>query len=214
MIDTVIFDFDGVIADNSEGIMNCCDYAAEKMGLRPAPRERARYFIGPPLFSSFRDYFGLTDEKANEMVVRYRERYGRIGLFELVFYPGLIDALGELKREGYKLAIATGKPDDFIKRIADHFGLTDYFDAVCGVSFAETSSDKSAIILNAAAECGSAPDACIMVGDRASDVSSAERAGMPCVGVTYGFGAPDELRDAAVVIDSPGELAGAIRRLS
>ena len=54
----LLFDFDGTVIDNSEGIFNCVNYAAEKLGLpRPAERD-LRAFVGPPLYDSFRKYMG------------------------------------------------------------------------------------------------------------------------------------------------------------
>ncbi|MCR5041763.1 MAG: HAD hydrolase-like protein [Clostridia bacterium] len=200
-MDTVIFDFDGVIADNSEGIMNCCVCAAEKMGLTPPPRSEAVKFIGPPLFESFKAYFSLSDGETRRMVAFYRERYPVKGCFELDFYPGVLVMLPLLREMGFKLAIATGKPDAFIKKICSHFELDRHMTAICGVTFDQTDPDKSEIILNALRLCGSSTENAVYVGDRRSDVQSAEKAGLPCVGVTYGFGTPDELEGCVKIAD-------------
>ena len=59
--DTVILDLDGTITESAPGIMRIAAYALEKMG-RPVPGEDVlRRFVGPPLFTSFRDECGLSD---------------------------------------------------------------------------------------------------------------------------------------------------------
>lgn len=51
-------------------------------------------------------------------------------------------------------------------------------------------------------------DELLMIGDRKFDVEGAHALGIRCVGVTYGYAQPDELKDAQAdfLVDSPDEL--------
>ena len=75
MIRAAVFDFDGTIADSSEGVFMCVLYALENMG-RPLPgRDELRKFIGPPLRESFSRRCGMTTEETERAVELYRRMY-------------------------------------------------------------------------------------------------------------------------------------------
>ena len=73
--DGVLFDFDGTIANTSKGIYNGFDYARREMGFRQLTAEELSTVIGPPLFGSFKDFYGVEDAVAHELVAKYREYY-------------------------------------------------------------------------------------------------------------------------------------------
>ena len=187
----LIFDFDGTIAESGRGIMHCAGLAMERLG-KPVPGEDVlRRFVGPPLFTSFRDECGLSDEEATLAVQYYRERYESGGLFEADIYPGITPMLRALKASGAYMAVASGKPAKFLVRIIEHFGLTPYFEKVVGPDPSSHSSDKAAQILAALPE-GARPEDAWMIGDRCFDVDSAHALGMTAVAVGYGYGSAEE----------------------
>ena len=53
-------------------------------------------------------------------------------MFENSVYPGIADLLQALHNSGRRLAVATSKPIMYARQIVEHFGLADYFLAVCG----------------------------------------------------------------------------------
>ncbi len=188
----IVFDLDGTLTKSDEGILNCIDYAVEKVGLSlPDKTDRAK-FVGPPLIWSFKTYCGMDDETASRALVAYRERYMRIGLYENRVYPGIRRLLRLLRRRGDWIAIATGKPTVPSKRIIAHFGLERYFDRIVGADDV-LHPDKEDLIRAALPETC---DEAVMVGDRSFDVLGGKAAGIRTVGVGYGFGTEEELRGA------------------
>lgn len=187
----LIFDFDGTIAETGRGIMNCVAHALKRLG-QPVPGEDVlRRFIGPPLYTAFRDECGLGDEDATLAVKYYRERYESGGLFEAEIYAGITPMLKALRRRGTYVAVASAKPAKFLTRIIEHFGLTPYFEKVAGADPSSHSSDKAEQILAALPE-GAKPGDAWMIGDRCYDVDSAHSLGMKCVAVGYGYGSEEE----------------------
>ena len=128
----VIFDLDGTLTRSEEGIWNCVRYAAEKLGFPVPDAATLRKFIGPPLGWSFMEYMGMSEEMANKAVSTYRERYEAVGLFENRVYPGIRRLLRRLKRDGWYIGIATGKPQRSSERIIEHFGLNRYITKIVG----------------------------------------------------------------------------------
>ena len=141
----IVFDFDGTIMESAPGITRSVRHALVTLGFPEPDEETLLKFIGPPLHPAFREFGGLSYEQAEEAVRVYRERYGAIGLFEARVYPGVAPLLRALKADGRYVAVASSKPDALVKRIAEHFGLTKYFDRIIGADPESHSSDKMCI---------------------------------------------------------------------
>jgi len=187
----VIFDFDGTVAETGRGITNCVRYALEKLG-RPVPgMDVLVQFVGPPLYDSFRKLCGLDHDGAERAVALYRERYTVTGLFECDLYPGFEALARDLKAAGVHVAVASGKPEHFLRRIIDHFGMADCFGGVAGPDPSSHSSDKRAQVLAVLPE-GCAPQDACMVGDRCFDVDAGRALGMHTIAVEYGYGSREE----------------------
>ena len=207
--EVVLFDLDGTVSDSGEGITNSVKYALKKFGIEEEDYEKLKRFVGPPLYASFENYYGFTHEKAVEAVKYYREYYNAGGIFELELYDGIIDLFKSLKAAGKKIILATSKPEIYAEKIAEKFGFSEYFDNISGALLDGSRIDKADIISYALGRIGN-PDisTCIMVGDTAFDVVGAAAFGMDSVGVTWGYGDPDEIKAAGAtyMADSPSEI--------
>lgn len=194
---SIFFDLDGTLTDSGEGIMKCAKLALEHYGI-PVPDINAlRVFVGPPLADSF-VRFGIPESEAMNAVEVYRSRYLTVGKFENFPYPGIDHLLCRLKEEGYKLYVATSKPEPTSIEILEHFGLSKYFDIICGASFDSNRSCKADVIKYLLSQIGST-DEILMVGDTAYDVIGAKAHGIPTIGVSWGYGEVADMEDAGAV---------------
>ncbi|MBP5308282.1 MAG: HAD hydrolase-like protein, partial [Clostridia bacterium] len=183
--------------DPGEGITNSVAYALEKLGITPPERKELYKFIGPPLYESFMEYYGLTPENAQKGVKYYREYFDARGIFQNVPYPDAAAALNKLKELGYVLVLATSKPEPAALRILKKFETEKYFDFVCGADLEGKLTKKDDVIRYAMRAANIAdPSSAVMVGDRKHDVYGARANGMICVGVTFGYGGETELKEA------------------
>jgi phosphoglycolate phosphatase len=213
----VLLDLDGTISDSSPGIARSLQYAFVECGYEPPTDEAVRTVIGPP-FEVGLPSLGIAVHDLERVVAAYRVRYEDVGLFENTVYPGIADMLEQLTAAGHVLSIATAKPEGTAKRIIEHFGFGEFFavqaGATEGVGFGRRT--KAQVIDDALIRLQLAPadlGGVVMVGDRDHDVEGAHLNGIECIGVTWGFGSADELRDAgaAVLVDTPGEVAAAVQ---
>ncbi|MBP3657175.1 MAG: dTMP kinase [Clostridia bacterium] len=204
---TVLFDLDGTLTRSEEGITRCALYAAEKMGFTGYTKEQFMAFIGPPLFMSFKNIVGMTDEQADQATALYRERFSTIGWAENEVYTGIPALLRSLKMNGVKIAMATAKPQAFAEKIARKFGFTPYLDALIGPGFDKKHAGKADIVRECIRLLGGSV---VMVGDRCFDVEGGAANGVDTIGVTYGYGTEEELREAGAthIAHSVAELAG------
>ncbi len=192
--DAVIFDLDGTLTNSERGIVACVRYALEKMN-RPVPdADTLRKFIGPPLSDSFRIYCGMDERETAEAVRAYRERYLPIGWAENEVYPGIRALLKTLHDQGSDVYVATGKPQTPSERILRHFELMPYIKGVAGPTDDDPRADKDVLIRRVLD--GKSYRRPVMIGDRRSDVTGAQAAGIEGIGVMYGFGEPDEFNEA------------------
>ena len=190
---TILFDLDGTLTRSEEGITRSAIYAAEKMGFTGYTKEQVLPFIGPPLHDSFQRIMGMTSEQADRAVELYRERFSVIGWAENEVYEGIPSLLRSLKKAGVKIAMATAKPQAFAQKIADKFGFTPYLDALVGPDWSHKDSSKAGIVKKAMDALGGPV---VMVGDRKFDVEGGRANGVDTIGVTYGYGTEEELREA------------------
>ena len=142
----MLFDLDGTLTDSAPGITACVQYALEKMGKPEENAEALRCFVGPPLKDQFMSYAGFTEEEATEAVRYYRERYIKSGMYENSLYPGVEELLAFLKDRGCVLAVASSKPEQFVRQILEHFHLTGYFREIVGAGMDKKHTTKTEII--------------------------------------------------------------------
>lgn len=205
MFSYILFDLDGTISDPKPGITRSVQYALHAMGIEEPDADRLTPFIGPPLLDSFREFYGMDGKQAEQAVAKYRERFADVGLYENTLYPGMAEMLAGLQAAGRHLAVASSKPEQFVRRILDYFQITGYFEVIAGSRMDRNGMKKEDVIRDAlsrwfgpdvGASKMSDPSGVIMVGDRKFDVEGARAVGLPCVGVAFGYALPGELENS------------------
>ncbi len=205
--DTILFDLDGTLTESGIGITRSVAYAFEKLGLPVPAQEILDRFVGPPLVAVFMEYGNLDEAGGHRATEIYRERFSTIGWKENRLYPGIAPLLKELKKQGAYLAIASAKPEVFVKRIAEYFGFAKYFDKIVGIKFETTHADKCEIIAEALDGRTDLSHAA-MVGDRLYDMEAARKMGLRAIGVSYGYGSMEELEKSGAeeIVHTVNEL--------
>lgn len=190
----LLFDLDGTLTDPFPGITKCIQHALVSLGRPPPSAESLRWCIGPPLKKSFATLLGSKDAHlADVALVKYRERFSSVGLFENDVYPEIEGVLDELRKCGHSLHVATSKPTVFAERIVEHFGLRKYFLSVDGSELDGTRSGKAILIAHILKREVIAPSDVVMIGDREHDMFGARQNGVAGLGVLWGYGPREEL---------------------
>lgn len=204
----IFFDLDGTITDSQEGILNSIIYALKKMNRDIPNRATLRKMIGPPLINGFADILQIPDDELETAVDFYREYFSKKGLFENRVYDGIPDLLKQLQKEKHTLAIATSKPEIFAATILEHFQLNQYFSNIVGATLDGSLSQKDEILAQAILNVQANPKKSVMIGDRKHDIIGAKINNISSIGVTWGFGSLDELRQngANEIVNQPNEI--------
>lgn len=207
--DYYLFDFDGTLCDTTEGIFNSVIYSLHCFGIEETDREKLRFFVGPPLFESYKTLYGVTDGEAKNLIEKYRERYRVKAAEESALYDGITEMLQKLKAKGKKIAIASSKPEIFVKEISDYHNISQYYDFISAEQLNKNHSSKEELINTCLEHFGNPPkEAVLMTGDRFYDIEGARAAGVDSAGAIYGFGTEDELKEAGAtyILASPDEI--------
>lgn len=203
-----LFDLDGTVADNGEGILKSAQYALDSFGIFQEPEEKLRRFVGPPLHESFMEFYGFSQEQAFAAVEKYRERYRVKGVLENHLYPGMGGLLEELSQKA-AVCLATSKPQVFAEKILEMQGVLSCFQVIVGAELDGSRTDKAEVIAAVLEKLGGpSVDEAVMIGDRKHDILGAKAVGMETIGVRYGFAPAGELEDAGAdwIVSTVAEL--------
>ncbi len=192
---TLFFDLDGTLIDSAVGITRCVAHALDGMGHPGLPDAELRRWIGPALRTSFGTLFDRPED-VERAVELYRERYDVIGWTEHEVYAGIGTAVTTLHAAGHRLAVVTAKNEPHARRIVSTLPFGHCFDDVIGATIDGSLSHKPELIAEALRRFGLHATDCTMIGDRHLDIDGARHHGMRGIGVLWGFGDEDELRNA------------------
>jgi phosphoglycolate phosphatase len=206
----ILFDLDGTLTDSGPGIVEGLRYALDAMDIEHPDDATIRTFLGPPLMVTFRDHFGMHDDQIEEGIRLYREHYNDTGLFNNIVFDGIPELLATLQTSGYTLATATSKPTETATRILEHLDLARHFTFIGGATMDSSRSLKADVIAHTLESVKAHEfDVIHMVGDRGHDVIGARAHGIETIGVTWGYGSPEELSQAGarVLVHTPADIA-------
>lgn len=193
----IFFDLDGTLTDSKEGIVKSAQYALHSLGIDEPDLTKLEVFLGPPLTTSFEEFYHFDEKTVEKAVKKYRERYSVTGIFENKDYDGIKQLLSHLQERGYKLVVATSKPETFAKKILVKYDLDKYFITCSGSGLYMEKETKADIINKALKRLNiTNKSEVIMIGDRKHDVIGAKECGIKVIGVKYGYSKGNELEEA------------------
>ena len=208
-MDTVIFDFDGTLADTQESIISTMAETMRVLGIHDADTAVMKSMIGLPLREGIRRPAGIEDENMlDDAVALYRKIYKDMAPHTIKLYPGVKDTLESLAAGGYRLAVATSRGKDSLRQMLDVLGIAHLF---CVLKADEDVINKKPapdMVRAILSELNCQSSEAMMVGDTTFDIEMGNGAGVKSCGVTYGNHSRRQLTeaDADYVIDSITEL--------
>lgn len=211
MHQAVLFDLDGTLLDTLEDLADSCNRTMAAHGYPTHPIDAYRYFVGDGVTNLIRralPELARTESLVRDCIQTYRADYTRNWNNKTRPYAGIPQMLDALASRGVKLAVLSNKPDDFTRLCVSHFLPRWRFDAIQGASEAFAHKPDPAGAIHIARLIGVEPGSFLYLGDTATDMQTAQAAGMFAVGALWGFRPRAELEQAGarVVIGRPQEL--------
>ena len=193
----ILFDLDGTLLDTLTDLYTAINHALRGVGARERSLEQVRRFVGNgAAVLAQRALDGSGKEQLWEQVLaEFRCYYDAHCRVETRPYPGILQALEQLRQEGYPMAVVSNKPDSAVQILCrDYFG--DLFRHTQGEVPGCPRKPAPDMPLLAAERLGVPAERCVYVGDSEVDVETARNAGMVCLSVTWGFRDMPELVQA------------------
>ena len=209
---TVVFDLDGTLVDTAPDLINALNFVLGREGLPPVPLHSARNMIGAGARRLIERGLELEGRTAGlEDIIRltsdFIDHYAAHIADVSRPFEGLETALDDLTARGYRLAVCTNKLEWLSKLLLDQLGLSSRFSAICGGDTFGVSKPDPAILRQTVARAGGQLSSAIMVGDAGPDIGVARRAGVPVIGVEFGY------TDVPIIEFKPDRLIGHMREL-
>jgi phosphoglycolate phosphatase len=208
----VVFDLDGTLVDTAPDLINALNFILDREGLPPVPLHAARNMIGAgarKLIERGLELEGraMSMEDVTRLTSDFIDYYAAHIADASRPFEGLESALDDLSGRGYRFAVCTNKLEWLSKLLLDRLGLSSRFAAICGADTFGVSKPDPAILRQTVARAGGQLASAIMVGDAGPDIGVARRAGIPVIGVEFGY------TDVPIADLKPDRLIGHMRDL-
>jgi phosphoglycolate phosphatase len=216
MIDAVLFDLDGTLADTSADLGAVLNRLRAEAGQAPLPAATIRPHVSKGVRGLLGIGFALVpgDDGYVELHQRFLAYYGDSLCVATTLFEGVLGLLASLEAEGIKWGVVTNKTSRYTLPVMAALGLGRR--AACIVSGDSSPRPKPAAdpLLLASTLAGALPARCLYVGDDLRDMQAARAAGMGAIAAAWGYlgdGLPLDAWGADAIIQSPGELTGLLR---
>ena len=188
----VVFDLDGTLVDTAPDLIAALNYVLDREGLPPVPLHSARNMIGAGARKLIErglevDGRAVSVDDISRLLKDFIGYYADHIADASRPFDGLEAALDDLAGQGYRFAVCTNKLEWLSKRLLDQLGLSGRFAAICGADTFGVSKPDPVILQQTVARAGGHIAATIMVGDAGPDIGVARRAGVPVIGVEFGY---------------------------
>ena len=205
------FDLDGTLADTDADIRIAWKAAIADEGLA-APDFDAKFVAGPPFDEMAKLLFpsDCSAELIERLKAGFASHYDRDGFALTREYPGVREVVRALRAGGDRAYILTNKRHAGTLAMARHFGWEAEFDGIYAGDMHRGDPigvlKKPALMRLAMDEVGAAAADAVMVGDTRLDFAAARENGVKSVAVGWGYGKPEELALADILVHDAKEL--------
>src|SRR5438477_3547054 len=188
----VVFDLDGTLVDTAPDLIAALNYVLDREGLPPLPLKSARNMIGAgarKMIERGLEVAGhaMSADDLNRLMKDFVAYYADHIADASRPFDGLEAALDDLEARGFRFAVCTNKLEWLSKLLLEKLNLSRRFAAICGADTFGVAKPDPVILQQTLARAGGGLAGAIMVGDAGPDVGVARRAGIPVIGVEFGY---------------------------
>lgn len=208
-IDTILFDLDGTLLNTLDDLADSLNHALQTMGFPLKEKQQIKSYIGNGIENAVS--LVVPDGRKNPVFPAcfacFKEHYLGNMQNKTDVYPGIRELLHTLAAKGYRMGVVSNKFDQGAKELVhQYFG--DLIQVTIGEIPGTPRKPAPDSVLRAISELGSWPERSVYIGDSEPDVLTARNAGIPFIGVTWGFRDREvlEREGAEQIIDRPEEL--------
>jgi phosphoglycolate phosphatase len=215
----IVFDLDGTLINSAPDLCYALNQTLSEINIPEITLQEVMGYLGDGALELIKR--GITKhaniEKFDTELLRLRflEIYDTCLLNKTDFYPNVIQALKELKKMNFTLAICSNKPELLAKRIISGLNTSEYFDIITGGDTYDYRKPDPRHLINTILEAGKKVGNAIMIGDSENDINCAKKANIPSIAVSFGYSkVPVEDLEPDLVMSDYINLIQYIKQLS
>lgn len=208
----VVFDLDGTLVDTAPDLVSSLNHTIAVYGLAPVTYEDLTHLVGHGARAMIERSFRLrghplAEDEMPAMMDRFIEHYLAHMPGESQPYPGLSAALDRLRDAGMVLAVCTNKLESLARALIEGLNLDGYFTVITGGDTFPVRKPDPAHLTGTVDLAGGDIRRTVMVGDSLNDLRVAVNAGVPSIGVPFGYSdVPIQTLDPTVLITHYDQL--------
>lgn len=210
MIQAVLFDLDGTLADTAPDLGYALNCMRATRGMAPLPAEATRPVASLGARGLLAVGFGLTPEHPGYETMReeFLQRYEQNLCRHTRLFPGIPELIDAVEARRLCWGVVTNKAERFARPLLDLLQVGRRAACIIGGDTTGKTKPHPEPLLAASRALAIAPGTCVYVGDDQRDVEAGRAAGMKTVAVTYGYlnGSAPDTWGADAVIEKPQEL--------
>jgi phosphoglycolate phosphatase len=189
---TIVFDLDGTLVDTAPDLLAAADHVFASIGIRGVPSQAIRPAISfgsrrmienGLAYARVKLSTGQIDQLWHEFLTYYETH---ISVKSRPF-PGVIAVLDDVEQSGGRLAICTNKIERHAKQLLADLKLAHRFATIAGRDTFRAQKPDPLHLIETIRAAGGDPSHALMIGDSDVDIATAKAAGIPVVGVSFGY---------------------------
>lgn len=183
-----VFDLDGTLLNTITDLAWATNYALKHYHMPTYTVEDVKHMVGNGVAKLIRDAVSAntSEELYQKVLATFKEHYADHSLDTTAPYPGVTEAVDQLRAAGVKCAVVSNKPDFAIANLMNHF-FPNKFDFALGQRDDLKRKPDAEPVLFALKQIGVSSNDAVYIGDSEVDIATARNSGMPCISVTWGF---------------------------
>tara|TARA_R110002050_G_scaffold233837_4_gene369753 strand:+ start:337 stop:1017 length:681 start_codon:yes stop_codon:yes gene_type:complete len=191
----LLFDLDGTLVDSAPDLALAVNRTLKDLNKTEFDEETIRHWVGNgaktlierALSGSSTINKTLDTPAVQDALATFLTHYQQCLCVNSVLYMGVKEGLITLKNAGFRLAIITNKPEEFIQPILSGLGISDMFEILIGGDTLPEKKPDPAPLFLALKQLDVMAAQCLMIGDSKNDILAAKAANIDSVGLTYGY---------------------------
>jgi phosphoglycolate phosphatase len=188
----VIFDLDGTLAETAPDLMQATNHVLAEHGRPPLSPEQVRAFVGHGARVLIARGFEATGEPVpaeamEPLYERFVTFYSANIAAGSYLFPGARNLLERCRKEGLALGVCTNKLEGLSVQLLQALDASHYFGAIVGPDTIGIAKPDAAPYRETLRRLGGTHLRSVMVGDSETDIKTARAAGVPAIGVTFGY---------------------------
>lgn len=185
---TLVFDFDGTIADTLGETRRIFNKIAPDYGIREVAEEELNQLRHLSL-KELLDHLDIPKRRVPALIARGTGMM-RGNITQLQLIPGMSEVLIELRRHVRSFGILTSNATANVDLFLRTHGLREQFDFISSTS---KLTGKSKHLRAIRKTFSLRPEELLYIGDELRDVKASQKAGIPIAAVTWGFNSRESL---------------------